>query len=600
MFEDEQPRVERLVNRYRMLVRAKALTQDQLEQACRSAVQHNRESSIEDTLAQTCGITLRQIGEALQLRYGAEYVPFRCDRSRIEALFSGSPKYEFFLEKGFVPLELRDEERTLLVLTVDPDPVRDENERTQRTHMVLGDRPICCAVTTRREFIATLDQFFGRPVDADLLDEPAPAPPKAASTEDRWSHEEVDRLIGDAWRLNCSDIHIEAHPKRGVTLVRVRRDGKLQSFREAPIAFHEKLVNMLKHRCGLNSAIRHRPQDGKFSCSPVGLAVIELRVATLPGANGYENVVMRLLGGALPRALHMIGLSPENLSALRALSVKPHGLLLVCGPTGSGKTTTLHSVLGDINDGTRKIWTAENPIEIEQEGLSQTQVDPVHGYTFADALRAFLRADPDVIMVGEIRDAETADIAITASLTGHLVMSTLHTNGAAETIGRLLDMDLDPFLFGDALLGVLAQRLARGLCGKCRVPYRPAESEIKHLLREYANALENIGPWQQNRTSAYQALYRDWQSRFADAHGALTFYRASGCAACSGGYTGRLALHELLVVNPDLRKAIQRKAPATEIQQLGLAAGMRTLRQDGILKVLAGETDLAQVEAVCT
>jgi type II secretory ATPase GspE/PulE/Tfp pilus assembly ATPase PilB-like protein len=277
-----------------------------------------------------------------------------------------------------------------------------------------------------------------------------------------------------------------------------------------------------------------------------------------------------------------MGLSKRNLEQLQEVIKKPYGLLLCVGPTGSGKTTTLHSALGYINTVDTKIWTAEDPVEITQHGLRQVQVNAKIGFTFAIAMRAFLRADPDVIMVGEMRDLETASTAVEASLTGHLVLSTLHTNSAPETVTRLVDMGLDPFSFADALLGVLAQRLARSLCKQCREQYVPTEGEIAELATAHGEA-------------EFNALVE------RDHSYGLRLWRAPGCSACGGsGYKGRVALHELLICDDSLKLAIQKKQPVGEIRQLAKLSGMNTLLQDGVQKVLAGHTDLKQVLAVCS
>jgi type II secretory ATPase GspE/PulE/Tfp pilus assembly ATPase PilB-like protein len=325
---------------------------------------------------------------------------------------------------------------------------------------------------------------------------------------------------------------------------------------------------------------KRKPQDGKIRFR-VGERQIELRVATIPTANGNEDVVMRILAASKPLPLEQMGLSPRNLAELRRIITSPHGLILCVGPTGSGKTTTLHSALGAINTVDMKIWTAEDPVEITQQGLRQVQVNPKIGFNFAAAMRAFLRADPDVIMVGEMRDQETASTAIEASLTGHLVLSTLHTNSAPETVTRLIDMGLDPFSFADALLGVIAQRLARGLCKQCREPYTASETELQDLALSYGPELFP------------ELLQRQDTSE-------LRLWRAVGCNACNkSGYKGRVAIHELLVTDAGLKSAIQRKAPVDEIRRRAIEGGMTTLLQDGVEKILLGQTDQKQVLAVC-
>jgi type II secretory ATPase GspE/PulE/Tfp pilus assembly ATPase PilB-like protein len=274
-------------------------------------------------------------------------------------------------------------------------------------------------------------------------------------------------------------------------------------------------------------------------------------------------------------------MTDRNLQEFRSILQKPYGIILCVGPTGSGKTTTLHAALGSINTAERKIWTAEDPVEITQAGLRQVQVQPKIGFTFAAALRAFLRADPDVIMVGEIRDHETAEIAINASLTGHLVLSTLHTNSAVETVTRLLDMDMDPFNFADAMLGILAQRLARTLCSQCKEMYHPAKAEYDALAHGYGE-------------EAFARLNIPYDEKFMLARGS-----GKRCDACrQSGYKGRVALHELLLGTAEFRSLLYARAPVVELQNLAAAQGMTSLLQDGILKCLLGVTDYNQVRAV--
>ena len=391
----------------------------------------------------------------------------------------------------------------------------------------------------------------------------------------------VNRVFEDAHARGASDVHIEPRGSEAPTVIRLRTDGDCAIYARIPASFRNAVVARVKIMAKLDISERRKPQDGKIRHRLPDGTILELRVATLPTVNGNEDVVCRLLASSKPLPLDRMGLSARSLTELRKLAVKPYGLVLCVGPTGSGKTTTLHSVLSSINTEDMKIWTAEDPVEITQDGLRQVQVQPKIGFTFAQAMRAFLRADPDVIMVGEMRDLETAGTAVEASLTGHLVLSTLHTNNAPETITRLLDMGLDPFTFSDALLGVLAQRLTRALCKECRQPYTGSLAEYQEIAELYG-------------AEAFGATFGPYGERFR-------LHRASACEACKQtGYRGRLPLHELLVVDDEVRRAVSRKEPVENVRRAALAGGMTTLAQDGIAKCLAGETDLAQVLAVCS
>ncbi len=463
----------------------------------------------------------------------------------------------------------------------------------------------------------------GHPGDAITLDyEPGDASKLLASMETRDASEGGDEeavieqsdntlvrlinsMIQEAQSQGVSDIHIECRAGRERVNIRFRKDGQLRPYLELPHTYRNALLARLKIMCDLDISERRKPQDGKINFGKfVQGSKLELRVATIPTHSNCEDAVMRLLAGSKPIPLENLNLSPSNLKRFKEAAERPYGMLLCVGPTGSGKTTTLHSALSTINTPERKIWTAEDPIEITQAGLRQVQVNPRIDWTFAKALRAFLRADPDVVMVGEIRDKETAQVAIEASLTGHLVMSTLHTNSAPETVTRLLDMGMDPFNFADALLGVLAQRLVRRLCMKCRTAQEASPEEEEELLHDYLHVLEGVD----GAPSADEVL-ADWRARFGArdagdpegrnvAPGRLMRYEAVGCDHCSGtGFRGRAGIHELMMVGRGLRHLIQTGARADELQRFALSEGMRTLRQDGIEKVLAGITSIEEVRA---
>jgi type II secretory ATPase GspE/PulE/Tfp pilus assembly ATPase PilB-like protein len=389
----------------------------------------------------------------------------------------------------------------------------------------------------------------------------------------------ANQIIIEAYRRGASDIHVEPNGRDSATIVRFRIDGDCVDFQEIPSSYRASLVARFKIMAGLDISERRKPQDGKIKIK-LPERVIELRVATIPTVNGNEDLVLRILAASRPLPLERMSLSTTNLERLKASASRPYGLILCVGPTGSGKTTTLHSVLGFLNTTDRKIWTAEDPVEITQPRLRQVQVSPKIGFTFATAMRAFLRADPDVIMIGEMRDQETASIAVEASLTGHLVLSTLHTNSAPETITRLVDMGLDPFSFADALVAVLAQRLARGICKTCREAYRATPPELAQLT---------------------DLCGEEFLKEAGMGQGDCMLWRGRGCEACKGtGYAGRVALHELLTAEDEIKHAVAHKATVAELRAAALRTGMRTLLQDGVVKCTQGLTDLTQVLAVCS
>lgn len=392
----------------------------------------------------------------------------------------------------------------------------------------------------------------------------------------------VNQILADAHQKGASDIHVEPTGPGEPVMVRFRIDGDCSTYQRLPRGLAGPVVARIKIMASLDIAERRKPQDGKIRFG-VGETLMEFRVATLPTAQGSENVVLRLLPPSKPRQLGQMSLSPRNLRELTTLLAAPYGLVLCVGPTGSGKTTTLHSALAQLNKPDVKIWTVEDPVEITQPGLCQVQVNRKAGLDFATAMRAFLRADPDIIMIGEMRDKETAATAIEASLTGHLVLSTLHTNNAPETVVRLLDMGLDRFSFADSLLGILSQRLVRALCNDCKEPCALPEVDRELMARAFGghDALElAFGAEQPSDLHA-------WRSR--------------GCEACGGaGYRGRVPIHELLVSDDALRSSIARSTSIEAIREIAVSGGMTTLLQDGIAKSLSGDTDMHQVLGACS
>ena len=430
-----------------------------------------------------------------------------------------------------------------------------------------------------RESGDAISDILGELVSEAQLEEQQNATIAAITENDSAIVRLANQIITDAYRRGASDIHIEPYADRKETAVRFRVDGTCFTYMKIPAAYRRAIVSRLKIMASLDIAERRKPQDGKIRFKLGTGQEIELRVATLPTSGFNEDVVIRLLTAHGARRLEDLEFSDGTRRLVGQLAQKPHGIVLCAGPTGSGKTTTLHAILASINTDERKIWTAEDPIEITQDGLRQVQVHPKIGLTFATTMRAFLRADPDVIMIGAMRDKETADIAIEASLTGHLVFSTIHTNSAVETVVRLLDLGCDPFNFSDAMLGVLAMRLCKRICPNCREAYHPTRSEYDELVQAFGEG--------------------DWEGVHPAYNPGLTLFRGRGCDTCNQtGYRGRVPIHELMVVSDSMKALIQARARTGELLTLAKSDGMRTLVQDGIEKVLQGLTTYKQVRAV--
>jgi type II secretory ATPase GspE/PulE/Tfp pilus assembly ATPase PilB-like protein len=591
--------------KYDALVANAVLSAEEMELALRSA--RRKGIDIEGVLLDEFQVKPSAIGAALSAFFGVPYEPFKQDRIKSLDLLRNL-KRDFLESSLWVPLE--DNKEGLIVATNDPERVK----ASRIVGNIFPKSKVVYRVTTQREFTATLDQFFGGDVadsssigdllsgmDGETDDEGgAGGTDEASLAADNELVKLVNKVIVDAYHQGASDIHIEPYPGKGKTEIRFRKDGSLQPYISVPASYRNAIAARLKIMCDLDISEKRKPQDGKIKFKKFGPLDIELRVATIPSQGGVEDIVMRILAAGEPIPIDKLGLSGRNVKNLKETVSKPYGLFFVCGPTGSGKTTTLHSVLGYLNTPDTKIWTAEDPVEITQKGLRQVQMNPKAGLNFATAMKAFLRADPDIIMVGEMRDKETTAIGIEASLTGHLVFATLHTNSAPESIIRLLDMGMDPFNFADALLGVLAQRLAKRLCSKCKQPHVASQDEIKLLLEEYCQELKNTDSWKKDPKAAYEGVYRDWVKTFGDDKGQITLNSPVGCDTCGGtGYKGRVGLHELLLGSDLVKKLIQEHARVAEITAVALNEGMRTLKQDGVEKVLQGITDMLQVRAVC-
>ena len=586
--------------KYDGLIADGVLTSDELQQCVQKAREDGQ--SVELTLIADFRILPAQIGASLAKFFAVPYEPFNPGRLRIEAL-QGPLKREFVDEHGWLPLEESPE--GLMVMCLDPEAVRGSRVVPQ---VFPRFGKYVYRITTKTEFDKTVMQLYGDGEGAsidELLADLSPANDDGSddsNLESAASDNElvkfVNKVIVDAYHQHVSDIHIEPLPGKAKTGIRFRIDGSLQPYVEVPAHFRQPLVTRLKIMCDLDISEKRKPQDGKIKFKKFGPLDIELRVATIPTSGGVEDVVMRILSAGEPIPLEKLGLTTHNRERLEKAVSKPYGLFYVCGPTGSGKTTTLHSILKFLNRPETKIWTAEDPVEITQKGLRQVQINRKAGIDFALVMRAFLRADPDIIMVGESRDKETVSMGVEASLTGHLVFSTLHTNSAPESITRLLDMGMDPFNFADALLGILAQRLAKKLC-VCKQEYTPDPAELRTFVAEYSEELRNTSAWKADPGGEAQLLYESWVSEHGR-DGNLKLYRAVGCDKCGqSGYKGRIGLHELLVVDDGIKRLIQERARVAEIFSACVESGMRTLKMDGMEKIMQGMTDLKQVRSVC-
>ena len=484
--------IQRRPSKFDYLIDQQLLTRHDLSSAMAEA--RRKRCDVETVLLDTYRVPKADLGQALSRFYGCPFLPFDdhllLDRSLLKDL-----NFEFLKANCWLPL--RRDGATIDVLVDNPKDLL----KTEHIQMLLHGAPLRWFVGLRPDILHYLAMATGRHAElgsiqdilGELTDEALGLDDEDDNVGGLGENDSTivrlaNQIIVDAYKRGASDIHIEPYAARADTVIRMRIDGSCVEYQRLPASYRRALVSRLKIMARLDIAERRKPQDGKIKFRLPQGREIELRVATIPTAQGDEDVVMRLLAASEPLPLEALQMTARNLREVRRLIDAPYGLFLVVGPTGSGKTTTLHAALGAINTPDLKIWTAEDPVEITQYGLRQVQVQPRIGFTFAAAMRAFLRADPDVIMVGEMRDAETAHTAIEASLTGHLVFSTLHTNSAPETLTRLLDMGLDPFNFADALLGVLAQRLARTLCKACKVAYPASAAQVEELRQAYGAA----------------------------------------------------------------------------------------------------------------
>ncbi|HEY9532165.1 MAG TPA: GspE/PulE family protein [Burkholderiales bacterium] len=590
--------------KYDYLIADAVLSAGEFELASRQA--RKKAIDVEQVLIEEFQVKIPAIGTALSKFFGVPYEPFKADRVKPFDLLKNL-KREYVEGNQWLPID--DAKEGLTVLCLDPERIRSSRIAAN----VFPKARLIYKVTTQKEFRETINQFYGaEAIETSNIDDllsgleddidvslDGMGSDEVSAAADNELVKLVNKVIIEAYNQGASDIHIEPYPGKAKTEIRFRKDGNLGPYIEVPASYRSAISARIKIMCDLDISEKRKPQDGKIKFRKFAPLDIELRVATIPTAGGVEDIVMRILAAGEPIPLDKMGFSPRNIDQLQKTVSKPYGLFFVCGPTGSGKTTTLHSVLKSLNTPDTKIWTAEDPVEITQKGLRQVQVNRKAGLDFPTVMKSFLRADPDIIMVGEMRDKETTSIGIEASLTGHLVFATLHTNSAPESIIRLLDMGMDPFNFSDALLGILAQRLARRLCS-CKQAYTPEPAELTSFLREYSEELMNIPRFKADPKGAMEAVYKDWVKHYGNDKGQLSFYKPVGCDKCGGsGFKGRLALHELLIATDRIKKLIQEHARVADVLAQCLEDGMHTLKQDGMEKCLAGLTNIKEVRSVC-
>ncbi len=582
-FHNQQRVARRRKTRFDFLVNRGLLKESDLERSWEEV--RKAGDTMENYLVKNFKIQSEDIHKSLEEFYSCKYVPFN-DKIPVPADLCKKLRPEYLRRELWVPLELVGDQ--ISVLVDDPNNIlkRDMIENLLKTKKIEYN------VSSKEDILKFISAFYRADAEqisiSDILGKldlggvevESEEEDDAISESDSAVMQLVNKIINDAYTSRASDIHIEPNTKKKAVDVRFRIDGDCIRYQNFPYNYRAAAVSRIKIMANLDITERRLPQDGKIRFRRQGSDEIELRVATIPTQGNVEDVVMRILAKGETMPLEQMALSSNNYKNLVSMLEKPYGMILCVGPTGSGKTTTLHAALRHINTPDTKIWTAEDPVEITQEGLRQVQVNPKIGFDFSAAMRAFLRADPDVIMVGEMRDFETAKIGVEASLTGHLVFSTLHTNSAPETVVRLLDMGIDPFNFADSLLGVLAQRLSRTLCKKCKEPYKPSQEEYDKIVRFYG-----------------EELFGELNAPYDDK---LLLYKPKGCRECNNtGYRGRLALHELITVTDDIKRFIAKRESVEVLRQTSMDQGMRTLLQDGIQKVLLGLTDFKQVLSVC-
>jgi type II secretory ATPase GspE/PulE/Tfp pilus assembly ATPase PilB-like protein len=578
-------------SKYSYLLESKLVTTSQLQNAL--AISKKTKRSVEYVLMEQNRIEKEKIGKSLSLFFKCPFISFNPDMPVPYELLT-KLKRSFLLQYSWVPLNWEMTSGAVDILIDNPTDLI----KTDHIAALIYTNNINYFVGIKEDIAKIIKYFFdkrhetGTIAEEDVVDSFDIMPDidfeededdEVVEDFDESSSQVVrmvDQIFISAYRKNASDIHIEPSPMSKTASTRFRIDGVCQDFLQVPITHARAMLSRVKIMGGLDIAEKRLPQDGKIKFKRKGIKPFELRIATIPTAGGYEDAVLRILEEAGARKLDDLALNEKNLKTVKKVISQPTGLFLAVGPTGSGKTTTLHSALGYINKPEIKIWTAEDPVEITQPGLRQVQCQFKIGLDFARIMRAFLRADPDVIMIGEMRDKETASIAVEASLTGHLVFSTLHTNNAPETVTRLLDMGINPLNFSDAFQAVLAQRLVRVLCNKCRKKYHPSDEDIYVIKTLYGK--------------------EHFDSSGLEFTPDTVLYQTKGCDDCNGtGYKGRLGIHELMEGTKEIKRMIKKEATPEELFIQASNQGMTTLVQDGIVKVLEGLTDITEIQRVC-
>ena len=544
-----------------ILIESELLTQEQLEEVL--VKQQVSGHKLGDTIIEMGLLSDIEIMKALEYQCRIPYIEM--SNIRIDASTPGLINED--IAKKYCVIPVGYENGQLVVIMNDPlDFIIIDEIR------YLTGKDILPKMSTRKQILAAIDTSYGKQnaqkaaqelekefdvdemvrITEQITDEVANAPVVKL----------VNSIIEHAIKINASDIHIE--PTEGQMRVRLRLDGVLQEVMTAPKNAHAAVITRIKIIGGMDIAEKRIPQDGRVE-TIIANKPVDLRLSILPTVNG-EKVVIRILGrGEVTLNRNMLGLSDTNSDLFDRIVKSPHGIILVSGPTGSGKTTTLYTVLKELNQPTTNIVTVEDPVEYRMSGVNQVQVNVRAGMTFSSGLRSILRQDPDIILVGEIRDGETAEIAIRASITGHLVLSTIHTNDAASTVTRLVDMGIDPYLVSSSVVGIVSQRLVRKICPRCKESYKPSHAESMQLkLREQR-----------------------------------PLFRGAGCPECSGsGYKGRTAIHEILVVIKEIRELIDRRASDDQIRAVAIRQGTTTLMDTCIKLVLDGITTTQEMMKV--